>query len=113
MAISNLLAFRADVDRFRGRLEASAGRPARVSAHRRTSAMTRRAALTPQPGTTRPRTTSRRLLQLATTARAGLPMPAAVETAGDNITLCCVRVPVTAGTTVRTRRQLRREAEAT
>ncbi|MER5853690.1 hypothetical protein ABT126_44105 [Streptomyces sp. NPDC002012] len=62
--------------------------------------MTRRAALTPQPGTTRPCTTSRRLLQLATAARARLPTPAAVETAGDNITLCCVRASVTAGMTL-------------
>ncbi|MFE6131045.1 hypothetical protein ACFQ6Q_22740 [Streptomyces sp. NPDC056437] len=62
--------------------------------------MTRRTALTPHPGTTRPRTTSSRLLQLATAARARLPIPAAVETAGDNTTLCCVRVSITASTTL-------------
>ncbi|MFD3440320.1 hypothetical protein ACFWU3_22735 [Streptomyces sp. NPDC058685] len=62
--------------------------------------MATRIALTTQPGTTRPCTTRRRLLQLATAASAGLPTPAAVATTGDKVTLYWARVSITAGTTL-------------
>ncbi|CAL2066184.1 protein of unknown function [Streptomyces murinus] len=81
--------------------------PARWSPHRRTTTTPSRTALTPHPGTTRPRTTSNMLLQLTTAARQIPPTPTAVRTAGAHLSLRIARGSSMADTTPLRRRRLR------